>query len=105
MTAGHLYWLVAFLLFFAIPETIGILRNDFPTLSATFWWLRDTLPYGLGHVLSAATAAALTWLLGVHWIWSGLDRPGFDTRERGLLIFGAVLGLVGAVVSRRRKRD
>lgn len=103
--AGHAYWLIWFILGFGVPEALGILTR-FPTLSETWWWLRDhVLPGWASLLLSAALGAAFLWLVSVHWIFSALDRPGFDRVERLVVAAGALLGLVGAVLARRRRRD
>lgn len=74
------------------------------TLSAVWFWLREALPRTLALGLSAALGSLLVWLLSVHWVFSGLDRPGLDIAEKVLIVLGAVFGLVGGIISRRNRR-
>lgn len=73
------------------------------TLSATWFWARDLMPLPLALLVSGALGGLFVWLLSVHWIFSGLDRPGFDWLERGLVVIGLVVGAAGAAVSKPRK--
>ena len=101
--ASHVYWVLWFLLGFGIPETLGLIHGEFQTLSATWRWLRDSLPAGPSLVLSALMGAALLWLLAVHWIFSAIDKPGLDPYELMSILVGSLLGMAGAVLARKKK--
>ena len=73
------------------------------TLSSTWVWLRDSLPFWGSVFMSASLSAALIWLLTVHWVFNVFDRPGFDWTEKVVIIVGFVWGAIGAVMVRRHK--
>lgn len=104
MSWSKAYWLFLFFILFLPYELYTAITGRGDTFSETFWWLRDSLPYWMGVLLSMSVGAVLVWLLSVHWLFSGLDRPGLDIFEKVALFVGLVLGAIGAVISRKRTR-
>ncbi len=100
MRSMWLVWAV-----FGIVAEFVALATGRVTLSQTWFWVRDALPLPVSLLASAALGALFAWLLSVHWIFSGLDRPGFDILEKVLVVLGLVAGTAGGVVSRRRRND
>lgn len=99
------YWLTWFFVGFGLAEIFAMITGR-ETLSQTWNWLvRDYLPVWLAVGASAATAAALLWLLVPHWVFSHADREGFDLFEVLTIVVGALLGVVAATSSRRGEGD
>lgn len=86
-----------------LAAEVVALATDTTTLSSTWFWIRSSLPTVAAIVLSAILGGVLLWLLSVHWIFSGVDRPGFDTAEKMFVIIGAILGTVGGALSTKSR--
>lgn len=87
-----------------VAEAFALITNR-DTLSSTWFWLRDLLPVPVALLLSAALGALFLWLLSVHWLFAGVDRPGFDLVERAFVTIGAGIGLVGGFLSYKRRKQ
>lgn len=100
----RVYWLGWFMIGFGVPEAWALVTGR-ATLTDTWVWVQQSSPTWLAVALSAALAAALAWLLSVHWILNAWDRPGLDPLEFGVIVLGALVGTVGGLAARRRPRD
>lgn len=102
MSWSKAYWLFLVFVMFLPYEIYTVITGKGETFSEAFWWLRDSLPFWAGVALSALVGSMLLWLLSVHWIFSGLDRPGFDVFEKLALSVGGALGVLGSIISRKK---
>lgn len=96
-------WIVWFLAFLAL-EGYAI-RKGKPTLSATWWWLRDIAPSWVAVIMSAALGATLLWLFTIHWLFTIIDKPGLDRIEVLILIAGAILGGLSGTLAKRKEHN
>lgn len=95
------FWLAWFGVFLA-AEAYALASPTFPTLSETWRHLVVSLPGPWGLAVAACTGAALLWLLGPHWAWATVDRPGLDRLEVLAIVAGALWAVLGARQMRRR---
>lgn len=72
------------------------------TLSATWRWAQQVLPTWVAVLMSMALGGLFAWLMSVHWLFAGVDRPGLDSIEKLSIIAGLAIGLVGGVVTGRK---
>lgn len=97
------FWL-GFVAVFLAAEAYALASPTFPTLSQVWRQLVTGLPTPWGIILAAVTGAVLLWLLGPHWAWSSVDRPGLDRLEVLAIAVGALWAGAGAVAMRRKHR-
>lgn len=103
MTRDHAVWLV-WSGFFVVYES-WTLATKGQTLSATWLWLRGILPTPVVILASAVLGAVFLWLATVHWLFSAVDKPGLDTTEKLVLVFGALFGALGGLSAVKSRSD
>ena len=99
----HWFWYVVVTVAI-VGEAVAIFTGT-ETLSSTYKHVRDSLPLPFSVLLSAVLAGLLMWLLSVHWIFSSIDKEGFDFREQAFVIIGVLLGVIGGISARRKLED